>query len=296
MESAFYNCYSASIIIPDSLAFVGSLAFDGTAWLNNQPDGLVYAGLVAYKYKGTMPENTSIDIKEGTTCICGGLFGSQNNLTSINLPKSVAYIGEGAFYGCIGLTSVNLPESVSFIGNSAFSGCRNLTSINLPDGISFIDVGAFSNCTNLTAIIIPKGLNFIEQNTFMLCSNLESIIFPENLDSIAVNAIWGCNNLKSVTSLNPTPPIVEDGNSFPYTTATLYVPAGSKEAYQAANFWKDFMNIVEIEDPDGISSSTMDELENTSIYDLNGRKLDKPQRGINIIRIGDGTIRKVLIK
>ena len=297
-NGAFYNCYSASVIIPDSLAFVGSLAFDGTAWLNNQPDGLVYAGLVAYKYKGTMPENTSIDIKEGTTCICGGLFGSQNNLTSINLPKSVAYIGEGAFYGCIGLTSVNLPESVSFIGNSAFSGCRNLTSINLPDGISFIDVGAFSNCTNLTAIIIPKGLNFIEQNTFMLCSNLESIIFPENLDSIAVNAIWGCNNLKSVTSLNPTPPIVEDGNYFPYTTATLYVPAGSKEAYQAANVWKEFINIEELE-PTGIivhPKSIESQTTIAAIYDANGRKLNKMQRGVNILLMSNGTKQKVIMK
>lgn len=297
-NGAFYNCYSASIIIPDSLAFVGSLAFDGTAWLNNQPDGLVYAGLVAYKYKGTMPENTSIDIKEGTTCICGGLFGSQNNLTSINLPKSVAYIGEGAFYGCIGLTSVNLPESVSFIGNSAFSGCRNLTSINLPDGISFIDVGAFSNCTNLTAIIIPKGLNFIEQSTFMLCSNLESIIFPQNLDSIAGYAIWGCNNLKSVTSLNPTPPIVEDGNYFPYTTATLYVPAGSKEAYQAANVWKEFINIEELE-PTGIivhPKSIESQTTIAAIYDANGRKLSKMQRGVNILLMNDGTKRKVIMK
>ena len=293
---AFAYCYSASITIPDSVAFVGENAFDGTAWLNNQSDGLVYAGLVAYKYKGTLPENASIDIKEGTTCIGGGLFGNHKNLTSINIPKSVTYIGDGAFYDCIGLTSVNLPENVTYIGNSAFAYCSNLTSINLPDEISIIGNSAFSNCTNLTAIIIPKGLSFIEQNTFSRCSNLESIILPQNIDSIAWHAFWGCYNLKSITSLNPTPPIVEDGNEFPYTTATLYVPTGSKEAYQAANFWKDFMNIVEIDDPDGISSSTMDELENTSIYDLNGRKLDKPQRGINIIRMSDGTSRKVLIK
>lgn len=31
-------------------------------WFDNQPDGLVYAGLVAYKYNGTMPENTHLTI------------------------------------------------------------------------------------------------------------------------------------------------------------------------------------------------------------------------------------------
>ena len=31
-------------------------------------------------------------------------------------------------------------------------------------------------------------------------------------------------------------------------------------------------------------------------YDLNGRKLDKPHKGINIIRYSDGSSKKVLIK
>ncbi|MBO7137006.1 MAG: leucine-rich repeat domain-containing protein, partial [Bacteroidaceae bacterium] len=50
-------------------------------------------------------------------------------------------------------------------------------------------------------------------------------------------------------------------------------------------------------DPDGIKSIENGKLiiEN-DVYDLNGRKLDKPQKGINIIRYSDGTTRKVLIK
>ena len=53
-------------------------------------------------------------------------------------------------------------------------------------------------------------------------------------------------------------------------------------------------------DPDGIkeiaeSQQTTDNGQQ-SIYDLNGRKLDKPQKGINIIRYSDGTTKKVLLK
>ena len=33
-----------------------------------------------------------------------------------------------------------------------------------------------------------------------------------------------------------------------------------------------------------------------SYYDLNGRKIDKPQKGVNIIQYSDGTMRKVMIK
>jgi hypothetical protein len=41
-------------------------ALSGTAWLNNKPDGLVYAGKVALLYKGAMPSGTSIILEEGT--------------------------------------------------------------------------------------------------------------------------------------------------------------------------------------------------------------------------------------
>lgn len=61
---AFDGCSSlTSFTIPSSVIFIGRGAFNGTPWLNNQPDGLVYAGLVAYHYKGEMPAGISIAIK-----------------------------------------------------------------------------------------------------------------------------------------------------------------------------------------------------------------------------------------
>ena len=96
--STFYECSSLTYItIPDSVKSIGSFAFSGTAWYNNQPDGLVYAGKVAYTYKGTMPSNTSIVFEEGTVGIAESAFMNCKNLTSITIPNSVKNIGLWAF-------------------------------------------------------------------------------------------------------------------------------------------------------------------------------------------------------
>lgn len=59
--SAFFGCsMMENFTIPNSVVSIGSSAFMGTAWYDNQPDGLVYAGKVAYKYKGEMSLNKTI--------------------------------------------------------------------------------------------------------------------------------------------------------------------------------------------------------------------------------------------
>lgn len=84
-----------------------------------------YINKVLYAYKGTMPQGTSIVVKEGTMCISGGAFDYCTGLTSITIPNSVTTIGDYAFYGCTGLTSVTCyaiePPTVEY--NNTF-GCE----------------------------------------------------------------------------------------------------------------------------------------------------------------------------
>lgn len=78
--------------------------------------------------------------------------------------------------------------------------------------------------------------------------------------------------------------------------ATLYVPIGTKEKYMEAEGWKDFVFIEEMS-PTGIL--TIGESNNTfevKRYTINGRQISQPQKGINIIKMSDGTSKKIFVK
>ena len=195
----FYNCSGlTSVTIGNSVMSIGSYAFSNTAWYNNQPDGLVYAGKVAYKYKGTMPSNTSIVIKEGTISISSYAFSGCSGLINITIPDSVTSIGYRAFEKCSGLTSITIPDSVTSIGYYAFYDCTGLTSIIIPNSVTNIDDYAFRGCSGLTSITIPDSVTSIGYCAFGGCSGLMSITIPDSVTSIGLYAFSGCNGLTSI--------------------------------------------------------------------------------------------------
>ena len=187
-NEAFYNCSGlTSVTIGNGVTSIGSNAFDGTAWFNNQPDGLVYAGKVAYKYKGTMPEGTQIIIEDGTLEIADDAFRYCSGLTSITIPNNVTSIGYAAFYGCSGLTSITIPNSVTKIGSYAFVGCNGLKSVIVGSGVLSIGDNAFLNISPKKIIWLtntpPNGytslkgsVNYVANDLYTSLSNV--IVYP----------------------------------------------------------------------------------------------------------------------
>ena len=163
-RSAFVYCRKlTSIEIPNNVTSIGANAFYGTGWYNNQPDGVVYIGKsILYRYKGIMPENTTITVNEGTLYIADDAFNGCSGLTSIVIPNSVISIGASVFWDCTGLTNVEIPNSVTSIGAYVFYGCTSIISVTIGNSVANIGIYMFYNTPKLTSIIsqIPANKLF----------------------------------------------------------------------------------------------------------------------------------------
>ncbi|SFW26109.1 Leucine rich repeat-containing protein, partial [Prevotellaceae bacterium HUN156] len=265
------------------------------------------------------------NIQYSVTSIGDEAFLGCSRLTSVTIGNSVTSIGEDAFLGCYGLTSISvengntvydsrndckaiietesntlilgcantiIPNSVTSIGEGAFSDCSGLTSVTIPNSVTSIGNGAFSYCSGLTSITIPNSVTSIGRYAFRNCSGLTSITIGNSVTGIGDHAFLGCSCLTSITSLNPIPPTIDTSTFYYYLyyTAVLNVPIGSKAAYQADYYWWYFTNIEEI-DVAGVQGIQVDKDQNAMVYDLNGRRLNAPTKGVGII---NG--RKVLMK
>jgi len=206
--------------IPNSVTSIGDYAF--CAW----------------------PGLTSITIPNSVTSIGDWAFSWCSDLTSVTIPNSVTSIGKYAFMNCSGLTSVTLGSGVTSIGSLAFCGCTSLTSIIIPNSVTSIGNAAFSGCSGLTSVTIGNSVKSIGFNAFEDCSGLTSVTIPNSVTSICDDAFKGCSNLTSVT-VDINTPLTITANTFTNrANATLIVPAGCKSAYEAADYWKEFKEIV----------------------------------------------------
>lgn len=219
--SAFYGCTSLSnIIIPTSVIDIGENAFNSTLWYDNLKDGIIYINNVLYGYKGTMPNNTKMDITEGTISISGCAFLGCEGMVSVNIPNSIKSIGSSAFEGCTGLTSISIPNSVKKNGYNIFDGCSNITNcfididtlnhktaglippttkqLKLGDNVSNITFSENFPAKEIEHLDIGNGVKSIYRKSFYRCFKLTSVSLGKNINSIGEFAFSYCpiENLK----------------------------------------------------------------------------------------------------
>ena len=141
-----------------------------------------------------------------------------------------------------------------------------------------IEYGAFSDCGKLATVIIGNGVTNIGKGAFYGCSQMTDMYcYAENV-----------------------PELGDEVFQFWINNATLHVPAVSLEAYRNAEQWKDFGNIVALTEndpnPTGIKGVNSDKVTAECYYSIDGKRNKTPQRGLNIVKMSDGSTRKVMIK
>lgn len=233
-----------------------------------------------------IPESIIVDGKEYTVTAIGEKAFFSSDVTSVTIPNTVTTIGDNAFNGARSLTSINIPNSVTSIGRKAFYRCKEMTTATLGNSVTTIGDWAFSECSSLTSIEIPSTVTSIGNATFSETDLTTVISLIENPFEIGGKTSYkaGGNEYYGAFSKKT------------FNNATLYVPKGTIDKYKATGGWKDFVNIKEgTGGTDGLCP-IVSVKENAGVYSLKGNKLKNPQQGINIIKMEDGTTKKMYVK
>lgn len=241
-EQCFMGCKALESISGfNNVEYVGKNAFYDTSWYNNLLDGVVYIGKVFYKYKGSIPKESTLEIAEGIVMITEGAISHYGATCDLIIPKSVTTIGYSK-YGCLNArirsisvdpknpvydsrdgchaiiekntntileasnSTTEIPQSVKTIWNKAFSDYRG-QSITIPDNVEKICNGAFYD-SYLHTIKIGSGVKDMDDNPFQDSRYLDTILVsPYNnyYDSRNnCNAIIEKSSNKLITGCNKT--------------------------------------------------------------------------------------------
>ncbi|MDO4511474.1 MAG: leucine-rich repeat protein [Bacteroidales bacterium] len=187
-------------------------------------------------YDCTTLKEIAVDAANPYFTSAGGILFSKDKTTLVCYP-----FGKGG-------TTYTIPAGVTTIGDNAFRDLVNFTNITIPNGVKTIGSQTFSYCNGLTKINLPEGLTTLGHGAFWGCSNLKQVTLPSTVTSMEC-AFWWCTSLSKMYCKAKTPIKTENYlfSNTPVESATLYVPIGSKAAYQAANGWNEFGTIIEMD-------------------------------------------------
>lgn len=224
-------------------------------------------------------------------------YNGGRNATSFTIPDGVKTLAYYSFAADSTLTDVTISASVETIYNTAFYKSPKLENVTIGKSVKLIGKQAFLG-TALKSVVVPDAVTEIQDQAFSTCDNLETVTLGTGVTTLGNKAFEKAPNVKRVTVNAAVPPtcgkvLFEDAV---YTAASLYVPTASVEAYKAAEMWSNFTNIsaAGTSGIDGIADSAAA----TPVLYIqpSGYVSAAPAQGLNIVKMSDGTVRKILVK
>ena len=206
---------------------------------------------------------------DGATIVGGGNYSGDVDISSTVVVNEKTYtvtsVSDGAFQNNTNITSVSIPESVTTIGANAFNGCSNLRNVNVGKSVSNIGSKAFAN--------LGSGAASRRTTT----RGASGLIIKCNATNVPTTAADAFEN----TSISD---------------ATLLVDDNSVEAYKTSAPWSGFGTIMGFNEAAGIGGILLDNGGRAKIFSIDGKPLNEPQKGVNIIRMDNGKTKKVVVK
>ena len=237
-----------SIKIPEGVTSLGYLCFGYCTSLEevSLPESLTELDTYCFHYCKGLKE---IVFPAGITRLGLGTCRECSSLSKAVLPEGLTAIGESAFQGCTVLPSLVIPETVTEIGKRAFYSCRGLAEITIPRGITLIGKESFTSCRGLTELTIDAA-TVIDTSAFSGCNGLTTLLLSDKVVSVGYRAFNGCSGLTGITSLAKVPPPGGERMFYNTNNCPIYVPAGSVEAYKAAEYWCDYADRIQALEPE----------------------------------------------
>lgn len=170
-----------------------------------------------------------------------GVVNRYPELKTIILPKGLTVIDYSVFSSLFNLEKVIMFDNVAIIRDFAFNCCCALSELRLSRNL--IKIGQFAlSVTGLKNIILPEKLEVIGYYAFD-STLIEEIVIPKSVKQIEDDAFGA--NLKTIYFKNPVP---LDYGTYDYSkikNIDVYVPKGSKAAYETHKVWGQAKEIIE---------------------------------------------------
>ena len=178
----------------------------------------------------------------------------------------------------------NTTYNVTAVAGYSCMNNTGITSVTIPDGVAVIGDNAFYGCTGVKSLSLGKDIGYIGNMAFAYIGTSASARKRASSEPLVIEC-----HAESV------PDVQNDSfEGIDMENVILKVDDDLVVAYKNLYPWSQFTNIVGFNAPTGIHS-IYSEKNGDSIFSIDGRMIDKPQKGMNIIRTSQGT-RKVIVK
>lgn len=285
--------------LPDSLEEVGECAFHSN---NNMPKRIIYGTKIPYKYRNSnrLPYNyyrTTVHMFDEIPI----------DLFDHPMYKNVSRKEHICLCNCSYYLSKNDEYRLYYDSNSS-GDLESLAVKSYRENLILEEDVIWEKKSQRYLIMHCDGRNFPQNPQYnhiwigafaLFQQELTSIVIPAYVEGIESYAFGYNPDIKIIYCMSNTPPSCSNNAFYDINKnlTTVKVPIGAAEAYQQAYGWKDFYIVESDFSEVGIDDITYKVPSKiTSYYSIDGRKLEQPQKGVNIIVDENGQSRKVLMK